>query len=62
MNRSFYALGEDKESGGQALTYLEKAYADRSMVLLFAKNDPKFDILHSDPRYADLWRRMKLAQ
>jgi len=47
---------------GQALTFLEKAYADRSMFLTFVKADPELDSLHSDPRYADLLRRMGLPQ
>jgi serine/threonine-protein kinase len=54
----YIGLG-DKE---QALALLEKAYADRSMLLTFLKVDPEFDSLHSDPRFKDLLRRVGLPQ
>jgi serine/threonine protein kinase/Tfp pilus assembly protein PilF len=54
----YIGLG-DKE---QALASLEKAYADRSMLMTFVKVDPEFDSLHSDRRFKDLLRRMGLAQ
>jgi TolB-like protein/Flp pilus assembly protein TadD len=54
----YIGLG-DKE---QALASLEKAYADRSMLMTFIKVDPEFDSLHSDRRFKDLMRRMGLAQ
>jgi eukaryotic-like serine/threonine-protein kinase len=54
----YVGLG-DKE---QALALLEKAYADRSMLLTFLKVDPEFDSLHSDPRFKDLLRRVGLPQ
>jgi len=44
----------------QAFAWLERAYADRSMVLTNLKVDPDFDLLHSDPRYSDLLGRMGL--
>ncbi|MGI8897035.1 MAG: protein kinase domain-containing protein [Pyrinomonadaceae bacterium] len=53
----YTSLG-DKE---QALEYLEKAYQERSTWLMWIKVDPRFDPLRSDPRFADLLRRMKLA-
>jgi len=46
----------------QVFANLEKAYADRSMVLAGLKTDPEFDGVHGDPRYADLLRRMGLGQ
>jgi eukaryotic-like serine/threonine-protein kinase len=46
----------------QALASLEKAYADRSMLLTFLKVDPELDSLHSDPRFKDLVRRVGLPQ
>jgi hypothetical protein len=52
-------LGEQDE----AFEWLEKSYADRSIGVGFAtiKVDPQFDPLRSDPRFADLLRRMNLA-
>jgi eukaryotic-like serine/threonine-protein kinase len=38
----------------QALTSLEKAYADRSLLLMFVGVDPEFESLHSDPRFTAL--------
>jgi eukaryotic-like serine/threonine-protein kinase len=48
----------DKE---QALEYLEKAYQERTAWLMWIKVDPRLDPLRSDPRFADLLRRMRLA-
>jgi hypothetical protein len=47
---------------GATLASLEKAYADRSMLLTFLEVDPEFDSLHSDPRFKDLVRRVGLPQ
>jgi eukaryotic-like serine/threonine-protein kinase len=54
----YVGLGEKE----QALKFLEQAYADRSMLATLMKVDPALDSLHSDPRYADLLRRMGLPQ
>ena len=54
-----YALLGDKD---QAFRYLEKAYADHEDFLTWIKTERDFDFLHSDPRYADLLRRMGLPQ
>jgi eukaryotic-like serine/threonine-protein kinase len=54
----YIGLG-DKE---QALASLEKAYADRSMLMTLIKVDPEFDSLRSDPRFKDLLRRVGLPQ
>jgi TolB-like protein/DNA-binding winged helix-turn-helix (wHTH) protein/Tfp pilus assembly protein PilF len=54
-----YALLGDKD---QAFRYLEKAYTDHEDFLTWIKTERDFDFLHSDPRYADLLRRMGLPQ
>ena len=54
----YIGLG-DKE---QALALLEKAFADRSMLITFLKVDPTFDSLRSDPRFKGLLRRVGLPQ
>jgi TolB-like protein/serine/threonine protein kinase/Tfp pilus assembly protein PilF/class 3 adenylate cyclase/alpha-beta hydrolase superfamily lysophospholipase len=52
------ALGERD----QALRDLENAYSQRSSWLVWLKVEPKFDALRSDPRYADLLKRIGLPQ
>jgi hypothetical protein len=47
----------DKE---RAFEYLEKAFAERSPGLRNIKKMPAFDDLHSDPRFADLVKRIGL--
>jgi hypothetical protein len=54
-----YALLGDRT---QAFRYLDKAYAERDTWLPWIKAERDFDVLHSDPRYADLLRRMGLPQ
>ena len=51
-------LGE-KDS---ALVWLERAYQERDDRLVALKAGPRFDELRSDPRFADLLRRMGLEQ
>jgi serine/threonine-protein kinase len=46
----------------QAFEWLEKAYADHSDGLVRLKEEIGFDNLRSDPRYADLARRIGLPQ
>jgi eukaryotic-like serine/threonine-protein kinase len=55
---SDYAMLGDKNA---AFAALEKVFADRAGVL-FIKVEPQFDSLRSDPRYADLLRRIGLPQ
>ena len=50
------ALGEKD----QAFEWLQKGYEDRSGWLVYLKIDPIFDSLRSDPRFADLLRRVGL--
>jgi tetratricopeptide (TPR) repeat protein len=53
----YVGLGETD----QAFAWLEKAYQERSENLLALKVDPVFDSLRSDPRFADLLRRLNLS-
>jgi hypothetical protein len=50
---------DDKE---QAFAWLERAYKEKSAILQFLKVHPHFDPLRSDPRFADLVRRVGLDQ
>jgi len=54
----YAALGEPE----QAFASLETAYAEHSPSLQFLKVDPAFDSLRSDPRFADLVKRIGLPQ
>ena len=56
--RIYVGLG-DRE---RAFEWLEKGYAGRSDHLTQLKTDPTFDSLRSDPRFADLLRRVRLPQ
>lgn len=44
-----------------ALEWLEKAYEERQPYLILIKVEPVFDVLHSDPRFQDLLRRIGLS-
>ena len=46
----------------EAFTWLQKAFAEHSIVLLALKVDPAYDPLRSDPRFQDLLRRLGFAQ
>jgi len=54
-----YALLGDKDN---AFLWLEKAYEQRASELIFLKVGPESDSLRSDPRYADLLRRIGFPQ
>jgi TolB-like protein len=54
-----YAILGDKE---QAFAWLEKSYQQHEDFLVFLKIQPAFDDLRSDPRFADLVRRVGLPQ
>jgi DNA-binding winged helix-turn-helix (wHTH) protein/TolB-like protein/lipoprotein NlpI len=44
----------------RALDWLEKAYQDRSVYMVYLKTDPILDSLRSDPRFISLLHRMAL--
>jgi tetratricopeptide (TPR) repeat protein len=46
----------------QAFAWLDKAYDERSDLLVNLKREQKFDVLRSDPRFSDLLRRVGLPQ
>jgi hypothetical protein len=54
----YVGLGEKQ----QALAWLEKAYEDRDVRLVFLNVEPKWDALRAEERFTDLIRRMGLAQ
>jgi hypothetical protein len=45
-----------------AFEWLEKAYAEHSRDLVHVRENPGFDNVRSDPRFADLLRRIGLPQ
>ena len=46
----------------QAFLWMERAYQEQSNILQFLRVHPFFDPVRSDPRFADLERRVGLAQ
>jgi serine/threonine-protein kinase len=50
------ALGRNDE----ALDRLEKAHSNHDLLMVFLAVDPRWDTLRSDPRFAELVRRLKL--
>jgi DNA-binding winged helix-turn-helix (wHTH) protein/TolB-like protein/Flp pilus assembly protein TadD len=52
----YNALGETHT----ALDYLEKAFAEKNVLMVFLKIDPKWNNLRNDPRYNALLRRISL--
>jgi tetratricopeptide (TPR) repeat protein len=55
---TIYAGLGDKE---RAFEYLEKEYANGAYYLTYLRLDPELDTLRSDPRFADLLRRLRFA-
>jgi pentatricopeptide repeat protein len=54
---AYLGLGDSEE----AFYWLEQAYKEQSNILQFLKVHPYFDPIRSDPRFADLIRRVGLA-
>ena len=46
----------------QAFEWLERAFDDRSIMLVWLKTEPRLDTIRSDPRFAALVRRAGLTQ
>ncbi len=55
---ALYSLLDDRE---QSLSWLEKAYQERSPLMEFVKEEPDFDNLRSDPRFVELLHRVGLG-
>jgi eukaryotic-like serine/threonine-protein kinase len=53
----YVGLGEKD----QAFEWLDRAFNERSPWLIHLKVDPRFDSLHSDPRFTDLFHRVRFA-
>jgi hypothetical protein len=53
---AYLGLGDTE----QAFVWLEKAYAEKSNILQFAKTHPYFHPIRSDPRFGDLVQRVGL--
>jgi DNA-binding winged helix-turn-helix (wHTH) protein/TolB-like protein/Tfp pilus assembly protein PilF len=51
----YNGLGESDK----ALDYLEKAFAEKNVLMVFLKVDPKWNNLRNEPRFIDLIKRMK---
>ncbi len=54
---AYLGLGDNE----QAFVWLEEAYKEQSNIVLFLKVHPFFDPIRSDPRFADLLRRVGLG-
>jgi TolB-like protein/Tfp pilus assembly protein PilF len=55
---AYAGLGDNDK----ALQYFEKAFEDRYFIMIWINSDPRFDNLRSDPRFAELVRRIGLPQ
>lgn len=45
----------------QALAWLEKGYQERSSAMIYLNTDPRYDWLHSHPKFKDLLKRIGFA-
>lgn len=46
----------------ETLSWLERGFQERDTKMVFLKVEPKWSNLHSEPRFVDLMKRMKLQQ
>lgn len=56
---TIHLLLEEKD---EAFRWYEKAYQDRSQCMPYFGADPRLDSVRTDPRYQDIYRRMKFPQ
>ena len=56
---SYYSILDKKN---ESFKWLNKAFDSHDALLVAVKTDSDFDNLHSDPRFADLLRRMNLPR
>ena len=54
----YAGLGEKDK----AFEYLDKEYKEGAYNLCYVKSDPQLDSLHTDPRFTQLLRRLRLAR
>ena len=54
----YNALGETEA----ALNHLEKGFAEKNVLMVFLKVDPKWNNLKNEPRFIELMRRMNLKE
>lgn len=54
---AYLGLGDNE----QAFVWMERAYQEQSNILQFLKVHPFFDPVRSDPRFANLARRVGLG-
>jgi hypothetical protein len=52
----------DSSEKDQAFRWLDTAYRERDLLLLGLKTDDSLDPIRSDPRFADLIRKVGLPQ
>lgn len=55
---TFATIYANLDQKDEAFAWLQKAYEIRSPWLTYISTDPQYDNLHSDPRFADLLRRI----
>ncbi len=58
MAQLLLGLGETEH----ALTWLEKAYQLRAVDLMWLRVRPVFEVLHSNPRFQELCRKIRLPE
>ncbi|HEX4309074.1 MAG TPA: hypothetical protein VHZ25_03545 [Acidobacteriaceae bacterium] len=61
LHRSQFRVSQ-RQPQEQSFYWLKQAYKERSNILQFVKTHPYFDSVRSDPRFADLIRRVGLDQ